>query len=273
MSETTTQPGEEDRPVTLGSKQELRRRPRVADRLSHAWVIALVAITVVTSACGPDLTSRSVQTSNNPLTAELLFLPPASTSAGPSLHEVLAQRRSVREYSQQTLSLDDIGQLLWAAQGVTSPAGARTSPSAGGTYPLELYIVVGIADWTPGAGVYRYRPNEHALEPRSLGVDLRNDLAVAAFGQQWVLKAPVSLVLTAVYDRTTAVYGERGRTYVALEAGHAAQNALLEATALGLGAVPVGSFDDTSLAQLLGLPADEVPLYVIPVGHPLRTGT
>lgn len=188
-------------------------------------------------------------------------LPAPSTVGTVSLEEVLAARRSVREYSSAELSPAELGQLLWAAQGITEVAGrGRTAPSAGGTYPLEVYAV------TRG-GLFRYVPEEHALEV--LGAeDLRPALAAAAGGQEWVAEAALVVVVVGVAERTAARYGERAERYVALEAGHAAQNLLLQAVALGLGAVPVGAFADDAVRQVVGIAEDWAPLYLIPVGHP-----
>jgi len=186
---------------------------------------------------------------------------PSPALRGPvSLEEALAGRRSVREFSSRSLTPDEIGQLLWAAQGETTDDGRRTAPSAGGTYPLELCAVT--AD-----GVFRYLPAGHALRLVRSG-DVRADLARAAVGQAFVGQAPLVVVVAAVPSRTEARYGSRAARYVALEAGHAAQNVLLQAVALDLAAVPVGSFDDASLADLVGLAEDEMPLYLLPVGHP-----
>jgi SagB-type dehydrogenase family enzyme len=142
----------------------------------------------------------------------------------------------------------ELGQLLWAAQGITSDRGLRTAPSAGALYPLELYAAV-------PEGVFRYEPHEHQLVSIS-SQDLREGLKNAALGQEPVGQAPAVFILTAVYQRTAVKYGtERGPRYVHLEAGHAAQNLLLEAVALGLGAVPIGAFDEKAVQGVLGLPA------------------
>lgn len=181
-----------------------------------------------------------------------------------SLEEALARRRSVRQYTEKELSLEELGQLLWAAQGITHPAGYRTAPSAGALYPLEVYAV------TPKA-TYHYEPQPHRLVVQAEG-DLRPLLHQAALRQEAVLKAPAVIVITAVYARTTQKYGEqRGPRYVHLEAGHAAQNILLQAVALELGAVPIGAFYDDQVQEVLALPSDHQPLYLIPVGHPKET--
>jgi SagB-type dehydrogenase family enzyme len=178
------------------------------------------------------------------------------------LADALSQRRSVREYEPMPLDVVDISQLLWAAQGVTSNAGGRTAPSAGGLYPLELYLAT--AD-----GHYHYDPHHHQLDVRGSD-DIRPELSAAVLTQGWVENAPAVFVLTAVYSRTEKTYGDRAERYVKLEAGHAAQNLLLQAVSLGLGAVPVGAFHDDEVQDVLDLPSDHAPLYVIPIGHPVE---
>ncbi|OGO30994.1 MAG: nitroreductase [Chloroflexi bacterium RBG_16_56_11] len=182
-----------------------------------------------------------------------------------SLEKSLFERRSVRSYSGKPLTLLEVSQLLWAAQGITSPEGLRTAPSAGALYPLELYAVVGNIEGLP-AGVYRYIPDSHQLV-RKMDGDRRKALAGAALGQTSVLDGALSFVFTAVYERTTGKYGERGTRYVHMEVGHAAQNLCLQAVALGLGAVTVGAFSDAEVSQLLDLSREELPLYIIPVGR------
>ncbi len=193
--------------------------------------------------------------------AERLALPSPARSGRMSLEEALARRRSVREFSNKPLSNQQLSQLLWAAQGITHPEGLRTAPSAGALYPLELYIL-------SAAGFYRYDPQRHELQRRSER-DLRPALYRAALEQESVRDAPAVFVITAVYARTARKYGSvRSPRYVHMEAGHAAQNLLLQAVALGLGAVPIGAFNDAGVQQLLGLAAEEQPLYLIPTGHP-----
>jgi len=183
-----------------------------------------------------------------------------------SLGDALRQRRSVRAYSARSLTLQQVAHLLWAAQGRNDPSGMRTAPSAGALYPLELLLAAGdVAGLDPG--VYRYRPQQHTLEMLHSG-DRRDRLARAALGQSWVADSAAILIITAIYERTTRKYGERGRRYVHIEIGHAAQNALLQAASLGLGAAVVGAFDDAAVASLLDLPAPEQPLYLLPVGWP-----
>lgn len=189
-------------------------------------------------------------------------LPEPRRIGAATLEEALAQRRSVRDFTDARLTPGEIGQLAWAAQGVTDEVGRRTAPSAGALYPLELYV------GTP-EGVYRYEPDGHRLLPHLEG-DPRPALQRAGLGQEAIGLAPVVYIISAVYERTEIKYAERATRYVHMEAGHAAQNILLQAVALGLGAVPMGAFDDDRLARALSLPNDEQPLYLVPVGHPQR---
>lgn len=192
-------------------------------------------------------------------------LPPPQLAGSISVEQAINQRRSVRTYGPEHLALADLGQLLWAAQGITGPNGLCAAPSAGALYPLEVYVIAGEIDGLE-PGVYHYRVAEHTLEARDTG-DLRVALAKAT-GQDFVGKAAAAIVIAAVYSRTAAKYGDRGVRYAQLEAGHAAQNICLQATAMGLGVVTVGAFSDDQVSQLIGMPSGEQPLYIIPVGKP-----
>jgi SagB-type dehydrogenase family enzyme len=183
-----------------------------------------------------------------------------------AVQSALAERRSIRSYTREPLALAEVSDLLWAAQGISElREGHRTAPSAGALYPLEVHLVAGNVDGLE-AGIYTYAPREHAITCRILG-DLRVSLRTAAWDQHWVGTAPVVMALAAVYSRTTAKYGERGIRYVHIEAGHAAQNVALQATALGLGSAVVGAFQDAAVASVLGLEAAESPLLLLPVGR------
>ena len=188
-------------------------------------------------------------------------LPPPALVGDTSLEELLALRRSVRQFDEQPLTSAELGQLLWAAQGITRESGKRTAPSAGALYPLEIYLAT-------AEGVFHYDPQNHRLLVVSQN-DARADLHAAALRQDPVRQAPAVFIVTAVYERTAQKYGEeRTPRYVHLEAGHAAQNLLLQAVALELGGVPIGAFDDEEIQKTLGLPAGHQSLYLIPVGHP-----
>jgi len=197
---------------------------------------------------------------------ETIALPSPGGSASEPLQQLLMQRRSVRSFSPAALSLTQLGQLLWAAQGITHSEGLRTAPSAGALYPLELYAVVGAIDGLK-PGIYHYQAGEHRLSKVADG-DRREELARAAHGQSWIAGAPVVIAFSAIYERTTRKYGERGVRYVHMEVGYAGENLHLQASALGLGTTVVGAYDDDEVAAVLGVPADTRPLALMPVGYP-----
>jgi len=201
-----------------------------------------------------------------PDTRERVALPLPNKDGAMPLERTLRLRRSVRAFDDRALTLQELSQLLWAAQGVTAPSGYRTTPSAGALYPLSLYVVVGNVA-SLASGIYTYEPPQHRLQ-RVRGGDARRDLSVAALGQDWIQHAPVSLVIAATYYRTTTKYGDRGRKYVYMEAGHAAQNIYLQATALDLGTTIIGAFRDERLKSVLGMQEAEYPLCILPVGRP-----
>ena len=198
---------------------------------------------------------------------ETLSLPPPHETGPLSVEGALAARRSVREFRAEALALEDAAQLLWAVQGITDSSswGRRAAPSAGALYPLEVALVAGEVQGL-GPGVYRYLPRDHTLRPALEG-DRRAELAAAALGQDWIAEASCTLVLAAVFRRTTGKYGARGERYVHMEVGHAAQNVYLQARALGLGTTMVGAFRDEAVRRLLGFAEDEAPLAVLPVGR------
>lgn len=202
---------------------------------------------------------------NNEVTVK--NLPEPEKEGAVSLEEALGKRVSIRSFEDDSLSLQQLGQMLWAAQGspIDAETGAtRTVPSAGPTHPMEIFLVVGKAEELP-AGVYQYDIANHELILHLQG-DLRHELSEAALGQDFIALAPVNIVVTAEYARTTGRYGERGERYVEMESGGVAQNIALQAAALELGSVLVGAFEDDEVEQLLGL--DYAPLLIIPVGHP-----
>jgi SagB-type dehydrogenase family enzyme len=191
---------------------------------------------------------------------EVIDLPLPRLEGERSLEETLARRHSVRSFIDAVLTWEEVGQLLWAAQGITRDWGARTAPSAGALYPLEVYVAT-------AEGVYRYMPQGHRVAVLS-GADRRPALWQAGLNQDAIRQAPAVFVVAGVYARTAAKYGDRAQRYVHLEAGHAAQNLLLQAVALDLGGVPIGAFQDKQVQAALGMPEDHAPLYLVPVGHP-----
>jgi SagB-type dehydrogenase family enzyme len=190
---------------------------------------------------------------------QIITFPEPNQDGPMSLERAMAARRSWRRFLQQPLTPEQIGQLVWAAQGQDTTSGYRTVPSAGATYPLELFVVT-------DKGLFQYLPAKHALEERA-GRDLRAALASAAWGQEFIEAAPLTLVFAAQFSRTTGRYGHRGVRYVHMEAGHAAQNVHLQAEALGLGSVAVGAFADASVSKVLSLPNSLEPIYMVVVGY------
>jgi len=208
---------------------------------------------------------------------EMIPLPPPQLDGSVSVEAALDQRRSVRSYTGEPLSLEALGQLLWAAQGVTEPqeepregfqwqwmGGYRTAPSAGALYPLELYAVVGdVSGLEPG--LYRYLPTEHALRLEMEG-DLRETLWDAALRQTAIREAPATLLFSAVVARTEAKYGERAERYVHMEVGAASVNVYLQCETLGLGTVFMGAFRDDAVKDRMELPEEERAFGIMPVG-------
>ena len=200
--------------------------------------------------------------------AEFITLPQPILDSDTSIEKALLDRRSIRDYTAKSLSVSEISQLLWAAQGITRPGGYRTAPSAGALYPLEVFLVSGQVD-DLDAGVYRYLPEEHGLH-LILSGDIREELSAAALGQDAIRNAPAAMVITGIFERTMVKYGNRGIQYVHMEVGSAAENIYLQAESLRLGTVFIGAFHDDQVSQVLNLDGQEEPLCIMPVGKPRR---
>ncbi len=198
------------------------------------------------------------------LSPEVIKLPPPALEGKISLEKALKERRSIRQYKNLPITVSDLSQILWAAQGISGAGGRRTAPSAGALYPLELCVVAGNVSGL-SSGVYSYDPHRHELS-RTMGGDKRAELSNAALSQSSIRQAAAVLVISAVYERVTVKYGERGIRYAHMEAGHAAQNVFLEAVPLDLGTVVIGAFRDDQVRAVLKLPEREQPLYIMPVG-------
>jgi len=223
----------------------------------------LSLITAVTLANG-------VCAQNTQKEPDIIKLPKPKLESKISVEEALQGRRSTRSYKNEPLSLSEVSQILWAAYGVTKKmsgfrGGLKTAPSAGATYPLEIYLVAGnVTDLSKG--IYRYIPENHTLKKVYAG-DKRSELCAAAHGQSMVRSAPASIVYTAIYERATGRYGVRGKDrYVCMDLGHSAQNVYLQAYTLGIGTCAVGAFDDSALKSVMPIPKNEIPLYIMPLG-------
>ena len=196
---------------------------------------------------------------------ESIKLPQACFEGRISIEQALLRRRSVRNYSSTPLKINEISQILWAAQGLTGASRYRTAPSAGALYPLEVFLSSGNVSELD-SGIYRYNPSRHEIA-MTLSGDKRPDLCRAGLNQSSLRRAPAVVIFCAIFERVTGHYGQRGIRYVYMEAGHAIQNACLQAIGLGLGSVIIGAFNDDDVRHILGLSPDEQPLLLLPVGR------
>ncbi len=220
------------------------------------WIIFLLLFLMVEEGTGYPMEEKRM----------MIKLPSPQKKGTLSLEETLERRRSIREYYPSPLTLIEVSQILWSAQGITEKTtGKRTAPSAGATYPLEIFLVVGEVEGLD-PGIYRYIPQSHSLLLQKKG-DFRSLLSRASLGQPWVAEAPLSLVFMADYPRTTRRYGRRGIRYVLIEVGHASQNVYLQSESLGLGTVAVGAFDDSEVKKIVAPGENLDPLYIMPVGR------
>jgi len=205
----------------------------------------------------------------------IIKLPSPQLKGNLSLEETILRRRGVRRYRREPLDLSQLSQILWSAQGITGTGEFRAAPSAGATYPLEIFVSIGkqsvIANEAKQAheelqaGIYHYEADSHSLSLHR-PTDLRPDLARASLDQQFIIDAPVVIVICALYHRTSYRYGRRGERYVHIEVGHVGENIHLQTVALGLATVEVGAFDDEEVRKVLGVEEQIRPLYVMPLG-------
>ena len=234
-------------------------------------LVLLIAFSGCYAFAGQSNNAVLTKTENSPLT---YILPSPKIKGNVSVEDALANRRSHRHFQNKELSAEQLSQILWAAYGITRPipersslrGGLRTTPSAGALYPLEIYAAVGNVTGIE-AGVYKYVSQGHKII-RTIDKDIRKELSTAALGQVMVSDAPVTVIYSAVFSSITRRYGERGRErYVFMELGHSAQNIYLQAEALGIGTCAIGAFIDGKVSELLQLPTEEVPLYLMPLGY------
>ena len=219
----------------------------------------LLLIALISLSCANEKQpAEAVENANT----KAIKLPQPKYESEMSIEQGLKSRRSIRSYKDEPLSLIELSQLLWSAQGITADWGGKTAPSAGATYPLEVYVVTGNVENLDN-GFYHYDPKKHSITLKRQG-DLRNELANSALGQSAIKNAPISILLAAIYERTTGRYGERGIRYVHIEIGHVGQNIYLQAETLGLGTVAIGAFHDDKVKNAFNIA--EEPLYIMPVG-------
>ena len=202
------------------------------------------------------------------LSEEEIKLPLPKLEGKISVEEALAGRRSRRAFKDNSLTIEQVSQLLWSAQGITDERrGYRTAPSAAALYPLDIYLVVGkdkVEDLK--VGVYHYNPLQHSLTI-ILEEDRRREISQACLDKNQIEIAPVSLIITAEFSRITDRLGKQRMYFAYMEAGHVAQNIYLQVESLGLGTVSMGGIKEENISQALNLPDQHIPLYVMPVGH------
>ena len=186
-------------------------------------------------------------------------LPKPSFKSNKSVEECIIERESVRRYSDRKIEIEKVSLILWAAQGKKGLK--KTVPSAGATYPLEIYITL------KDMGYFHYNYHKHALELLTKE-SIAKILAEESWNQKFIEEAYLNLLICADYSRTTKRYGERGVRYVHMEVGHCAQNVHLETISLGLVSVPIGAFEDQKVKKVMNLPSNIEPLYIIPIGYP-----
>ncbi len=225
------------------------------------YLVFIIPIVLAGTLCLQEvlMSSKAYAQTND----EVIALPEVKPEDG-AFTDLMYERRSVRTFASGRVSLEQISQVLFAAQGITRNNRYRTVPSAGALYPLELYLVSGEVSGLE-TGVYRYRPRGHELVEVTLG-DKRQALARQAYQQMWVAEAQAVVVITAVYERVTGKYGQRGERYAHIEAGCAAQNLSLAGYNLGLCSTVVGAFSDQGVAEVIKAGEKERPLIVMPVG-------
>ena len=219
-------------------------------------------IIILAAMSSPIMSNESISGGKS---MDTIKLPEPDYDSKTSIEKALLERRSVRGYKKESLTLIEVSQLLWAAQGITNKRGFKTAPSAGALFPLEVYIVVGDVNDLP-EGIYQYKPHKHELLKIADG-DKRSELCTAALGQGCIKQCAAAIVFSAVYERTTKKYGERGIRYVHMEIGHAAQNVHLQVVSLNLGTVVVGAFHDNEVKRVMNMTDKEQPLCIMPIGR------
>ena len=240
------------------------------DRKRKLVIIFLVIIFIGVSSVY-YFSGSTTTTYNNRQVIGTVSLPAPQLTGNLSVEASIQNRRSVREYANESVTLGNVSQILWAAQGITNTQyQLRAAPSAGQVYPLEVYVIAGPNVTGLKEGVYQYEPSNNTLE-MFMNSDLRGDLSTIADGQPWVKQAPLDILITGDYQKMIDKYPNKqlSITFVDLEAGGVGENIYLQAESLNLATVALGSFDSSQLSQKFELPSNETPLYIFPIGHPV----
>ncbi|MCF7884941.1 MAG: SagB/ThcOx family dehydrogenase [Candidatus Marinimicrobia bacterium] len=240
--------------------------------MKKIFLIILLIISPQILTCSPDNKKNGEEMHS----IKTIDLPAPQYNSTTSVEEALKNRRSIRSFHDAPLKLEHLAQILWAAYGITQKVdsgpnylrgGLRTAPSAGALYPLEIYVVCGDVEKLT-AGIYKYNSENHTLKYIAAKDDKMSQLSKAALGQSHVKNAAANLVYSAIFERTTRKYGQRGKNrYVCMDLGHSAENVYLQAYSLGIGTCAVGAFNDKSVREVMNLPEKETPLYIMPLGY------
>ncbi|HOK41363.1 MAG TPA: SagB/ThcOx family dehydrogenase [bacterium] len=196
---------------------------------------------------------------------KIIKLPKPENISKISIEEALLKRRSIREYKDEALTIKEVSQILWSAQGITEPKKKfRTAPSAGAIFPLNIYLVVNKVE-NIEKGIYKYLPETHEII-QFLNEDKREDIYKACLQQSCIKNGAIIIVITGNFEKIKKRYSERGVRYTYIEVGHCSQNIYLQCVSLNLGTVAVGAFYDEEVKKILKLPDEEEPLYLMPIG-------
>lgn len=200
-------------------------------------------------------------------TLHVVQLPLPRYDSPVSVEKALRLRQSTRLFEKSSVSIQELSQLLWSAQGIGNRHGYRTSPSAGALFPIELYVLVRRGEGVY-PGFYHYIPNKHHLEISTNSID-EEKLFMASYKQSWVKNAPILIVIASDTNRTAQKYHVKAFQYASMESGHVAQNMMLQSVSLGLGIVGVGAFDEQEIKQIFDIHTLDV-MYLICIGHPSK---
>ncbi len=223
-------------------------------------ILVLVTLTLLM------LTAVAVSETSEQYASNVIKLPQPRTDGGISLQKALQERQAIKSFSNEPLTLEEVSQLLWAAQGITDDKGHRTTPSCLASYPLEIYLLAGNVTGL-SAGVYHYSPQGHNLTAIASGNRIHELFSLSESEEDWKASAPAIFIITGVFERLNKIVGKDWSRFVYVEAGAAAENMLLEVVSLDLGSALTIKFDENKTRELLGLSGGEEPLGVLPVGR------
>lgn len=190
--------------------------------------------------------------------------------AGTDVLDAIEQRQSHRHYTAESLTVAEVGLLLWATQGIRQTindgCALRTVPSAGCRHAFESYLFVSNVDGLE-PGIYRYLPLQHALVCEQLGDNFHSQLSEATLNQNFVSQAPLTIVWSVIPYRMEWRYAQAAHRVIGMDVGHVCQILYLACAAIGAGTCAIAAYDQTKMDTLIGVDGDEeFTLYLAPVG-------